>query len=791
VLPEPATRFVAGLVLSALHLVAPAAYAADPLETDAISAGMSIREAVRQLESQGIQIVYSTDVVRARMRVQATPVSSEPQHILEEILRPNGLGVLPGPNDSLLIVRDARDRDAVVDSRGEAEPDRSQRDEAGGPRPIVEEIVVAASRYELGRAISNSRTTLGGSDIEYSPDMGEDALRAVSHLPGMAGNGVSSRQNVRGGEIGETLVRFDGLRLYDPFHLKDFQSIFSTLDPRVVDEMQVYTGGFPAAFGDRMSGVIDVVSMSPTEARYHEIGLSFFNSSLLSSGRFDESRGEWLVSARRSNLDLLYDAFSQQPERPQYQDAFVNLAYTINDHLAISGNFHFSQDDISLADDIDQEERAHAGIDDAYFWFGLDHTEGPRFSGRTLIARSDLSSTRSGTSMKSGISHGLLSEQKSFLIESLQSDWTETVNSRLVLQFGAIADRVRGRYDYHDEVEFDLLFDYPGTPSDTTRSRSINSFPTGHQYGAYASARFGITSRLDAEFGLRGDRQDIDSLSSSTLSPRIGIRYRVADRTVFRASLGRFSQSQTINELQVSDGVDEFFAPQRSDHLVIGLEHTFNSGLTIRSEAYGKSMDHLRPRFENLLNSLILLPELKPDRARIAPLRARARGIEVMLESVSDNPLNWRVAYTYSSVEDRLSGGTEFRSWDQTHALSAGLNWATPKWNVAVDFIHRTGWPISVAELAGERDGLPLVAVTGRNAQRLDFYQSLDIQFTRTIQLDKSEVSITFELINLLDRDNPCCTEYEIGDEDEAGQLLFKTLDYFPRIPSIGLLWKF
>ena len=66
------------------------------------------------------------------------------------------------------------------------------------------------------------------------PDLGDDPLRAVARLPGVASSDFSAKANMRGGETDETLFRFDGLRLQNPFHLKDFQSVFSTIDPSVI-----------------------------------------------------------------------------------------------------------------------------------------------------------------------------------------------------------------------------------------------------------------------------------------------------------------------------------------------------------------------------------------------------------------------------------------------------------------------------------------------------------------------------------------------------------------------------
>jgi outer membrane receptor protein involved in Fe transport len=620
------------------------------------------------------------------------------------------------------------------------------------------------------------------------PDIGDDAIRAVARLPGAASNGVSARASIRGGEISETLVRFDGLRLYDPFHLKDFQGIFSVIDPRVVSSIDVYTGGFPATFGDRMSGVIDVETMPAPQDLYHEIGFSFFNSSLLSSGQFGDDRGQWIVSARRSNLDILYDQFSEQPERPRYTDTFAKLGYEISERLKITGNVLRSEDDIALSDDLDREERAEADHRDLYAWIKLDHTLGDT-NGRTLIARSYLDSARYGTSAKSGVSTGALSDIRSFTIETVQSDWSRRVGGDLFVQFGGSASRFDGRYDYEDEVEFDLLFDIEGAPTQTSRSRSIGIRPAGRQYALFANLRYDWTDRVAAELGIRWDKQTLDIDDSATLGPRIGVRYQLSDRTDLRASWGRFYQSQTINELQISDGVQEYFKPQRSDHFVLGIDHLFENGIGLRAEVYEKAMRDLRPRYENLLNSLILLPELKPDRIRIDTARARARGVELMFDG-AQGPVQWWAAYSWSRVRDRIGSEEILRSWDQTHAVSAGLNWDTPKWNASFGLIYRSGWPTTEVTLDDSGD-TPIARGIERNGDRMDFFRSLDVRLTRKVELARSSLAISFELTNVLGRSNPCCTEYEIGDEADLGLLVLDRLDYLPTIPSIGILWKF
>jgi hypothetical protein len=301
----------------------------------------------------------------------------------------------------------------------------------------------------------------------------------------------------------------------------------------------------------------------------------------------------------------------------------------------------------------------------------------------------------------------------------------------------------------------------------------------------YASARYGITPRLATDVGVRWE--------SDSASPRLGMRYELGARTAVRASWGRMIQSQSIDELQVADGVTEFFAPQRTDHSSLAIEHRLANGIELRAELYEKRQRHLRPRFENLLNPLTLVPELQPDRVVIAPEHGRARGAEVLVarshapESLT-GALTWWLGYSWSIAKERESGAEVLRSWDQTHALSAGANWSTQHWNASLGFIQRSGWPTTAVTLEG-RKPLPLVAALGRNAVRTAPYRSLNVRVARDFALDHSSLSVFLEVANALARDNPCCSAYEI-DDDTAG-LEIEQQHAMPRIPSLGFLWQF
>ena len=353
--------------------------------------GLSLQEAIQILEGQGLSVLYSSALVAPDMVIETEPDSATPTEILAEILQPHGLTVSPGPNGALLIVR----------AEGTARSDDGQPVN----EPSIEELLVNASSYQFVRGVSSSVATLSVANLEVLPDLGDDPLRAVARLPGTATGGFTAKSNVRGGEVDETLVRFDDLRLYNPFHLKDFQSLFSTINQGNIDGMDVYTGGFPARYGDRMSSVIDISPLTTSEGPHGELSLSFFNASALVGGTFDEGAGDWLVSARRGNLDLIFDVIQTDLGEPNYVDAYARLGHQLTDALRITGNFLLFEDDILLTDS-DQEEEATAEYQDKYFWLRLDHSVSERLEGNTLLARTDINSKRRGTYNLGGVGAG-------------------------------------------------------------------------------------------------------------------------------------------------------------------------------------------------------------------------------------------------------------------------------------------------------------------------------------------------------------------------------------------------
>ena len=831
-----------GLVLL-VAVLAPAKSHANSLQ------GLTVADAITILERDDLRIFYSTELVKPWMRVTEPVAAKSPRQQLIAILAIHGLQVKDGPRGSLLVVRGegtprksrrgsilgavrAADSDALIpnvdidlsgaglrrvvavdgrfsfsdldpgsytvraqhrDYRWQAEQSLVVHDDQ--PTVVVIEmsapaiaqlgrVVVGGSQYELLNSPIASQEILSAALLEQLPDVGDDPLRAVKRLPGASFGGLSAASNIRGGETQETLMRFDGLRLMNPFHLRDFQSVFSTIDPRVVRSIDVYTGGFPVNYGDRMSGVIDVTSIAPHQSRYHEVGISFFNTSLLSTGWFAGGAAEWVASVRRSNLDLWLDSIdSATNSKPRYTDAFAKFSFEFENGMKLTSNALLFRDDVSLADS-DVEEIASADYEDQYIWLRLDNRVGA-IDGATLLAYTNLNSSRAGLAAKPGDAFGRVRDERDFTIVSLQSDWVWGVSPNFLVSFGGEFRDLRGRYRYEDESRYEVLFNVPGSDTAVQRSRDIDVRPRGSQLSAYGNARYRAGRRWTFETGIRWDKQTLEPGHNHRFSPRVGLRYKVSPSVSLRGSWGRFYQSQSIDELPVQDGVTSYWAPQRSDHSLVGIDYQLPANVDLRIELYDKRMRSLRPRFENLLNTFVLLPELRPDRVRIAPDSARARGVEVQV-SQTWNALSWWLSYSRASVRDTIAGEETPRSWDQTNTVTAGAVWEGDKWGASLGFSQRTGWPTTSVS-ADAAASFPTIRANRRNDDRFGNFSSLDVRVERRFELPKSTLRVSFEVDNVLGRDNRCCTEYQFED----GVIELEGRDYFEPIPSLGFLWQF
>ena len=748
--------------------------------------GLELAQALDRLEARGLSVLYSSDLVKPGMVVATEPVATEPRAMLAEIVRPFGLAPVDGPGGSVLLVRPAG---AVETGTPAATDPAGVLRTPAAPQVVVDEIVVSASRYRLYLGSPASSTVLTSSDIELLPTLGEDPLRSLERLPGVARQDFTSKPNVRGGVADETLVRFDGVRLYNPFHLKEFQSPFSAVDPGIVSGLTVYTAGFPVIYGDRMGSVVDIAPLAATADLQGRVAASVFNAGARLNGSYDGGRGRWLASARRGNLDMVLELADPDLGDPEYSDYHARLDHDLGDFATLSASVLVFDDDLHVFDR-DQEEEAVARFRDEYVWLRADLGDG-EVGGRLQAVRTRIESERSGTADLPGVTTGSLEDRRSFTVDSLQAEGWWATGTQSTIQAGAEWRGSSGQYHYRDEATFALLFMTPGAPQEPARTRELVVRPDGDEYAAYVNWRVAPSASVTVDAGLRWAYQSLAGASDDQLAPRIGALWRPREDTRLRAGWGRYFQSQGVTELQVSDGEMRVFPAQRAEHWVLSAEHMLVSGIGVRFEAYRKEYQHLRPRFENLLDTLVVLPELRPDRVRIEPDAATADGAELALTYGADGPLSAWMNYGWSSVEDRVAGVRVRRAWDQTHSLGAGVSYRDSRWEWSVAATWRSGWPTTAVELA-TLEPFPLVAVGRRGADRIGTYARLDARVARRFAFESGRsLSVFLDLSNVTNRRNDCCIEYQI--EDEAGETFLDVgrRESLMLVPNVGVVWEF
>ena len=773
-MPNP--RVLAQAFLLALCLVTSAG--ADD-DGQAVSyAGRTLAEVIDEFRGQGVPFVYSTNVVTDDMYVAFEPEPGAPLDIVKQILRPHGL-TLQAESGVYIVVREPpqpADQSATV----------SRREEPA--RPEIETVVVAASRYAVSRDLSPSRFQFDQRSIQSMPDLGEDPIRLTQRLPGAAASGASARAHFRGGEDNEIGIMLNGQWLFDPFHIRDYQSIFSAIDARAIDGVEVYTGGFPVRYGDRMSGLVLMNSLAPDEPSHHEIGVSVFNTSFLTAG----TRGDnaWLFSARRGNLDLVIDPMFGQPS---YFDVFGDYSIEFSSAARLSINGLYADDSVELILETDpaEVERVVSDTRNAQFWLQLQSEWSDNLSSNTVLALVDYSNRRNGETTDVEKMVARVRDERDIRQISLLQDWLWAPSDTHRTQWGLQVIFSDAQFRYDAEATFGGLQAVLRDPV-TEIARSLRANPNGGSYAMYVSDRWKLSDRTLVEWGLRWDDQTYTALESeSQLSPRLNLMYRMSDKTELRLGAGRYQQSQPVQSLQIEDGVTNYWPAQRADQFVAGVRYLAPADTSLRVEAFYKDISQVRPRFENLYDPLGILPELQADRVRIAPAHAQAHGMEISADRLT-GAWNWWASYTWSKVSDRIDGRDVPRSWDQRHAVQAGISWRDERWTVSAAASVHSGWPttdLTLEEIGTDPDGEPVYeAVPGpRNAERLPTFASLDLRVSRTFDVRRGSLLVFAEVTNALNRSNVCCIDWDIGDDG-----LESSLDYWmPLLPAVGLLWEF
>jgi hypothetical protein len=823
-------------------------------ESTAAYAGRRLQDVLEELRAAGLNIIYSTDLVRPGMTVRQEPRAGGDRAVLEEILAPHGLVTRPGPAGTLVVVK--------------RRPARGGRAASSDPLQLG-----FNDNADVGGALDSSRPEAPAtlrvrpSDVLRTPGAIDNVFRALQVLPGVTGAGLfETKIAVRGGAPDQNLTVMDGVEIHNPFRL--FGAV-AGFNPETIGRFELTAGAFPARYGDRLSSLLVV----DTRDGRRDAGLagsataSASDAAAVLEGRLPgPGHGSWLLAGRRTYYDLVAERILND-DLPSFDDVQLKLAWSgaRGQRLALTAWRSREGSDADWSDAADTIVFDSGGANDLV---ALDlqapigkrtflHTvvSAYRFDETVDLALQGRSDTRVSFSRPTPGAPAETSDQVLTLgLErnvgvrdvALRQEVAFELGSRHRLEAGAEVHRLRTRWrqtvagDRSSEAAngSSILFGagLPGTvdsPFDSTRT------------AAFLQHRGQFGERLVVTTGLRLEKSG--SGSRPSVSPRVQAALDLGGSLRLKAGAGIHSQGAGYEKLLHSDyfldlsrelrrGLEQ----ERALHLVLGLERTIASGLDASLEGYYRDFsDLVVGRIETEVERRARVGRYDyPDALRwgvpAEPLitsvpvngaEGRAYGVLVSL-SRAERPgrrLSGWIAHAWGVAQRTAYGRTYPFDYDRRHALTAVASWRFgPRLELGVTGRVASGLPTTPprgvkvlgAPDARDRDGdgdreeyVPARDESGRviyvadpggadtlNSSRLPTYARFDTRLTFRPRGPQGRWLFYLEALNVLNRKNAASYDWDIRLDPGAARPRIEVgegQDGIPLLPTLGVRFHF
>jgi hypothetical protein len=174
-------------------------------------------------------------------------------------------------------------------------------------------ITVTESVFVAPEEVKNSSFLIQPQEVFKAAGSLQDVSRYVQTLPGVVIGSDDFRNDiiVRGGSPLENLFIVDNVEIPNINAFSNFASAGGTvsiLDAALIQDVTFLTGGYPAPFINRTSSVLQIAQREGSRERLGgRATLGFAGAGAIFEGPIRKDRGSWIVSARRSFLDLFTD----------------------------------------------------------------------------------------------------------------------------------------------------------------------------------------------------------------------------------------------------------------------------------------------------------------------------------------------------------------------------------------------------------------------------------------------------------------------------------------------------
>jgi TonB family protein len=632
-----------------------------------------------------------------------------------------------------------------------------------------------------------SRTTVSIEEVNRVPGTQGNALKVIEDLPGVArtspiGGGFLV---IRGSAPGDSLVFLDGLAIPLLYH---FGALSSTVTPDLLGSIEYLPGNFSVQYGDMIGGLVQVQSRSLHEELHGFVNLNLLEASFVVESAVPEVPGLRIALAgRRSYIDFILKAVVPSSAdlslttAPTYYDAELRVDYRP------PGSAHELQLLVLTSDD-------RLGL-----LLKRPSERDPNVSG-DVNAETGFSQIR----LKHQYRAGRLSLETVAMFEHVLLGFA-VGKEYFQLHTNGLHLRSLGSFEISDSLGLTLGFSAvqqhavvgarfrqsliarEGDPRGSARPDQADVVVPSTSYdrfdpSLFAEARVRPLPGLTLTPGLRFDSfiyHPDQPHPTTTLSPRLTVRYELAAPIAFKGGVGLYTQGARNGDATVAFG-NPAVLPERALQATLGTELRPRPDLLVTVEGFLKSLDHLIVHSGNSTPGLLL------DNAGTG----RIRGLEVLVrKELTDRLFGW-IAYTFSHSQrtDRPGEPSRLFDFDQPHNLVVVASYRLPAgWQIGGRLRIISGdpdTPITGARYLAQSDAyLPIFGPT--NSVRMPLFHQLDVRVDKVWTYDNWQLDAYLDVLNVYNHRSIEGIQYSY---DYSQSAYFRGL---PILPTLGLKGSF
>lgn len=680
---------------------------------------------------------------------------------------------------------------------------------------LLEDIVISAEKAErVSESNRMSTISMPVSQIRYVPALlGEkDVFKVLQLMPGVQkGSEGSSGLYVRGGGPDQNLIILDDAPVYNAFHLFGFFSIFNG---DALKSVELTKGGFPARYGGRLSSVVEMTMKDGNKQKFAgEAGIGLISSRLLIEGPIKKDTSSFIVSARRTYIDILTRPFMPEDANGGYYfyDLNAKINYDLNRRHKLYLSGYFGRDKFQFIDRYSYDNNYYKNKG-GLFWQNATGT----LRWNHQVSNKIFTNT------------SLIYSSYDLRIFNEEKDKYGTYS----LKYNSGIRDIALKYDLEYHVSGKYLFragmsttNHLFTPTAVVEkdSQTLYDFKNKITYnsqesGLYAENHININNKFQANAGLRFVHFIANEKSYYFLEPRLSMNYLIKEGLSAKAAFATMNQSiHLLSNTGIGLPTDlwvpstDRIRPQNSKQISAGLAQDLpEKNLIITLEGYYKwSKNNLgyKPGASFLLLDDPTDAQSFTWQDNVTAGEGKSYGVELLVQKKTGKLSGW-IGYTLSWTKlrfDEINFGEYFWArYDRRHDISIVAIYKLRE-NITLSgtWVYGTGSAITLP--LGEfpaTNWSPLTQYIPNNQYYYEYYNmvtdygevnsfrmkayhrmDLAVQFHKQMKRHKRTWEIGF--YNAYSRKNPFFYFIENEYDGQSSISKLKQVSIFPIVPSI------